>query len=308
MLFFANVRIKISNFIKKHKNKVIIGLILWIVVIAVNYIFQNLKVELINTYEPHKPIFETDETVPKKLQDDIVSLIDEYIGYCNSKEYEKAYNMITPECRKAIYPRIEDFKLYVNYVFKTNKIYNIQNYSNKNKKYIYRVRILDDILLTGLTNESTVKYFEDKFVIEEKNGQLLLNVKGYIGTQTMQKVYEDKYMKVVVTGKENTEDQEKYFLQITNRTDNYLIISDGSNNNAISLITSKGETKAYELSKIVIPPSTKLDVQVSFILFYDEGQVGTELRFNNIRVLKDYSLENSDENIVEVYSTNIPLK
>lgn len=310
MLFLANLRIKIRNFIKKHKNKLIFGIIIWIVIITINIILKNWQEEekLITTYEPHEPIFETNETVPDKLQDNIESLIDEYIGYCNSKEYEKAYNMITEECRQAIYPHIEDFKAYVNYVFRTKKIYNIQNYSNKNGKYIYRVRILDDILLTGLTGETSVTYFEDKLVIEQKEGELRLAIKGYIGIQNMEKVYEDKYMKVVINKKENLLDQETYTMQITNRTDNYLVISDNTYEKEITLSINDGETQVHNRTDIIILPNSKEDIDLSFVLFYDEGQEGTKLNFNKVRILKDYSTEENEENIVETYSTNIPLK
>ena len=317
MRFFTNLRISIRNFIKKHKNKLILILIAWIVIIVVNYMLANWKIEdtLITTYTPHEPIIETGEEVPKDLQEKINALIDEYIGYCNSKEYEKAYNMISQECRQAVYPNINEFISYVNYVFKTEKIYNIQNYSNKNGKYFYRVRILDDILLTGLTNTDSVKYFEDRFVIEEKKGQLILSVKEYVESKELEKVYEDKYMKIVVNKKTTMLEEEIYTMQITNRTENYLVIADNSYLTEVTLSTNAEELYIVneKFGNIVLYPNSKITVEIPFLNFYDEGQIGNTINFKKVRILKNYTIgqkeENEkEENIVEKYGTSMSIK
>ena len=108
MSFFTNLRSTIRNFIKKHKNKVILILIAWITIVAINYLRGKWWEEgKITTYEPHKPIIETGETVSTKNQAKIEALISQYIQYCNAKEYEKAYAMIRQECREMVYPTLE---------------------------------------------------------------------------------------------------------------------------------------------------------------------------------------------------------
>ncbi len=316
MSFFTNLRITIRNFIKKHKNKVILILIAWITIVAINYLLGKWWEEgKITTYEPHNPIIETGETVSTKNQAKIEALISQYIQYCNAKEYEKAYAMIRQECREMVYPTLESFKSYVDYVFRTPKIYNIQNYSNKNGKYFYRIRILDDILASGLTGEDSVKYFEDILVLEEKNGEILLSVKEFIDKEELEKVYEDKYMKIVITEKVTMFEEEIYTLQITNRTNNILVIKDNAVQSEITLTASNQEKTQIEegYNYIVLQPNSKRNCEISFLNFYDEGKIAEKINLNRVRVLKNYDYSDEaenekTENIVEIYSTSIQIK
>lgn len=311
MRFFTDLRIKIRNFIKQHKNKIVLILIVWIIILTINHFLRIwMKGEdIITTYTPHSPIIETGETVSDKNKQKIEEMIDKFISYCNEKQYENAYLMIRQECRELVYPTLESFENYVNYVFSSPKIYNIQNYSNKDKKYFYRVRILDNILATGLTDVDSVKYFEDKFVFEEKNGQILLAVKEYIDSEELEKVYEDKYMKVVVTKKITMFEEERYTLQITNRTQNTIVILDGTSNSEITLSTQEDELNKTQVNDdytIVLPPNSKRTYEISFLNFYDEGKKAKKINFKKVRILKDYE-NNTEENVVEIYSTSINL-
>lgn len=317
MRFFTKLRIQIRDFVSKHKNKVILILVAWITIVAINYFLGKWVQgdEMITTYTPHEPIIETGETVSTKNQEKIEELISQYIQYCNAKEYEKAYAMIRQECRKTVYPTLESFQNYVDYVFRTPKIYNIQNYSNKNGKYFYRIRILDDILTSGLTGEDSVKYFEDKLVLEEKNGEILLSVKEYIDSQELEKIYEDKYMKIVVTKKITMFEEEIYTLQITNRTSNVLVIADGTYDSEMTLSTQNEELIRIEdgYTNIVLQPNSKRTCEISFLNFYDEGETAEKINLKRVRVLKSYHSENKTENeqednTVEIYSTSIQVK
>lgn len=313
MLFFTNLRLKLRNFIKEHKNKVIICIIGYVVIVTVNHLLSNMETIKvpITTYTPHEPIFETGEKVSKNIQKQIEEYIDKYIEYCNEKEYEKAYNMISPECRQLVYPTLDHFKAYVNYVFKTKKIYNIQNYSNKDNKYIYRIRILDDILATGLTYESSVKFFEDKMVFEVENDTLKMGVKEYVGEDVMEKVYEDKYMKIVISKKITMVEQEIYTLKITNRTSNYLILKDNKIPSEITASTTKETIEEMDetAETIKLGPEGSITKQITFLNFFDEGNTSKTINFNNVRVLKNYTdnqEENlKEENIIETYATYI---
>ena len=126
---FTSFRLKARKFIKNNKWKVILVIIAWTVLIVVNQMFLNQKNEVpVTTYTPFEPIIENGETTPEDMQDPIENKIAEYIQYCNEKEYEKAYYMISEACRKKIYPTIDSFKAYVNYVFSSKRLYTIQNF------------------------------------------------------------------------------------------------------------------------------------------------------------------------------------
>ena len=37
------------------------------------------------------------------------SIIEEFLNYCNNKEFENAYNILSQECKNAIFPNLETF-------------------------------------------------------------------------------------------------------------------------------------------------------------------------------------------------------
>ncbi|MBR6033565.1 MAG: hypothetical protein IKP28_02330 [Clostridia bacterium] len=313
---YTNIRIKLRNFIKEHKWKVILGIIAWAVLFVINQFLANAKIEVpITTYDPYKPIIENGQTTPNKWQEKIENMIDEYINLCNEKEYEKAYNMINEDCRKEVYPSLEDFQAYVDYVFATDKVYSIQNYSNRDNIYIYRVRIFDDILATGLTNDTSFKYFEDRMSFKETNGKLTMSVKEFIDKDNFDKVYEDKYIRIAITEKRINYDYEKYTIRFTNKTEHYAAISDGAMSGNIKIETENGEinqtAEGYE-QPIILPPRGSITLSIQFTKLFDLGVKTTGMKFNNVRILRSYSgdeslKEQELQEAVELYSFTIPL-
>ena len=85
----------------------------------------------------------TGEKVPEKLKEPINTTIDTYFNYCNNKQYNEAYAMVSDECKEVYFPKIEAFKEYIDIVFNEKKIYYLQNFSNYNGMYIYRMRIME---------------------------------------------------------------------------------------------------------------------------------------------------------------------
>ena len=85
---FLEYRLKIRNWIRNNKNKVIIVLVIWAVIIVINYLLGHRKEqEVLNTtYKPHDIVMSNDgEKVPEKLQEPIEKIIDDFINYCNKK-------------------------------------------------------------------------------------------------------------------------------------------------------------------------------------------------------------------------------
>ena len=314
---FTDMRIKIRNFVKRNKWKVLLVLIAWSIIIAINAIISNWEDNKpITTYTPYEPIIENGEETPKKWQDNIENIIDEYIGYCNNKEYEKAYEMISENCREYVYPTIEHFKAYVDYVFEYPKVYAIQNYSNRDKVYIYRIRLFEDILATGLTYSENLKYFEEKLVFTEKNGELLLAVKSYIGDEELDCLYEDQYMKITVTNRSLTYDEEIYTVKVQNKTEHTIVLADEITNGEISIETQKATNSMIIEDKwapIYVQGQTSRTYKLAFRKFYDEGIKTKSINFNSVRILRSYSMEEAKkeqelEEAIALYSFKLPLK
>lgn len=316
MKYGAKFQIKFMDFWKKHKKKIIIIAIIWLIVILINNILKSKLSEIdkpSTTYTPHVSVMQENEVVPEKYQQPIENIIDTYFNYCNNREYEKAYNLITEDCKRNNYPTLEEFTGYVDFVFEgKNKIYNIQNYSIVGNKYIYSMRILDDILATGTTNG--YYYYEEKIVLTEENGEMKLSIAEFISEEQPNIIIEDDYMIVKVLKKVTDYETETYTLQITNKTDNYIVIADSKQNNEIKLnLNGQQRAPKDDYNEIIIKPNSFTIKEITFTKFYDDYNTSNSIAFGAVRVLKQYdrSIGTTQENLeqaVKLYSLEVPLR
>lgn len=308
MGFWLNIRLKIRDFFKKHKKKIAIVIIIFGIVIAINrFLATHPEVETPKTtYEPHSPVMDETDDVPEKYKEPINNLIDNYINYCNNKEYENAYNLLSNEFKSKYCKTLDEFKSYVDELYNEKKIYNIQNYSNVNNVYVYRIRLLEDILATGTTNG--YEYKEEKIAIKEENGVLKLALNGYIGEEQLGIIAEDEYMKINIVKKDVKYDTETYTIEFTNKTNNYIRLADNTESNEIllQLPNDKRNAKNLQNGNIIILPNYTYTREITFDKYYDSGENATALILNAIRVLPEFS--SNIENAIKLYSLTINLQ
>ena len=179
----------LRNFWKKHWKAIIIVIVVWITLIIINAYLRNRPEETTttNTYFPDLPVIDYGGTVPKSKQDEVNNTIDSFFNYCNKKEYQNAYNLLTEDCKQYIYRNsIEEFMQYVDSIYTSTKIYNLQNYSNVDDVYIYDINILDDIMSTGTTGG--YQEYKEKIALIEINGEMKISNQGYIGKVTFNNI------------------------------------------------------------------------------------------------------------------------
>lgn len=314
MNYWLDIRLKIINFFKKNKKKIIIIVIVWSIVIAINYYLKYRPKIYVpkTTYTPHNPVIDSTDSVPNKDRNSISELIDKYVEYCNNKDYENAFNLLSDEYKNEYKLNLDDFKEYIDSKFQTKKIYNIQNYSNLNKTYVYRIRLLDDILKTGTTDEYV--YGEEKIVIKEENGSFKISLDGFCGIEEKNIDVEDDFMQIKIYKKYINYTYSTYELEIKNKTNNYIVLSDSSTIDSIQLkLPNDIRTAKYmEESNIAILPSETIQLKFTFDEYFDDKQDPTNFLINSIRVLPEYSginenIEKENENAIKMYSLSIDL-
>lgn len=290
-----NFRIKVREFFKKYKYLIIIIAGVWLLIFIINYILGHLpegEAKPIVTYEPHTSVMDETSKVPEKLQNPIEEKIKEFIDACNEKNYEKAYELISEDCRKTIFnDDIENLKTYIDTIFNEKKIYNIQNFTNKNGNYIYTVTILEDIMKTGLTGTDSLDEYEETFSMKEENGEIKLSIKGFIESNELNKLYEDDYFRLVVNSVNYEYDTVTYNVSIRNKTDGIIVLEDFSEDFEIAIKTKGSYRKrtGFYREPVIIRTNATGYFDLSFNRFYDEkGQVDS-LILNDVRVLKTYS-------------------
>lgn len=112
---------------------------------------------------------EKDKNIKNQKQKECIY---EFIKYCNENSVEKAYNMLSENCKKEKYKTISEFeKKYIKVIFKERKDYKVQN----DKKNIYKITFLQSILQSGSINKRN--QIGDYYEIEE---DVFENMKIYI--------------------------------------------------------------------------------------------------------------------------------
>lgn len=184
---------------------------------------EKQNVNTINPNSSYKPQETTilGSNVKEEIQEQNTKVMDEFIKYCNSKEIEKAYNLLTEECKIEKFSNsIENFKKeYVEKIFTTTKTYNIQAWINAGNP-TYKLRILNDVLSTGSTGEVV----EDYVTIVKENGIYKINLNSFIGKKAINKQTKQGDITLTLLSKETNMDYEIYNIKVENNTKNTILL------------------------------------------------------------------------------------
>ena len=304
----------LRNFWKKHWKAIIIVIVVWITLIIINAYLRNRPEETTttNTYFPDLPVIDYGGTVPKSKQDEVNNTIDSFFNYCNKKEYQNAYNLLTEDCKQYIYRNsIEEFMQYVDSIYTSTKIYNLQNYSNVDDVYIYDINILDDIMSTGTTGG--YQEYKEKIALIEINGEMKISNQGYIGKVTFNNITgEDGNIKIRVLNKNMSYAREEYEVEISNKTDGYVLIGNGNIANEVTLNLGDQSRPALGIinNNMLLAPGETTTYYLLFDKYYDDGKTPTEINFNLIRLYgnnQETAIEGLSTNANTTYSMNIHL-
>ena len=132
MKFWLDFRLKVRKFFREHKRVIIIIVIIWGLIIAINYFLKGKQepVKPITTYDPHSPVMDETDKVPDEYKEPINNLIDNYVNYCNNKEYENAYNLLSNEFKSKYCNTLDGFKSYVDEISLKNDIIPVNKLDN----------------------------------------------------------------------------------------------------------------------------------------------------------------------------------
>ena len=105
-----------------------------------------------------------------------VDIIENFLQCCKNGEIEKAYNLLSTDCKESKYDSISVFEeTYVKNRFSSNVLYSYELWDSS-KGNVYRVKIFENALASGNVNAS---YKEDYFTIQYENGQYKININYY---------------------------------------------------------------------------------------------------------------------------------
>lgn len=138
-----------------------IAILIFIIQSLNNYVKEQDKNTTLT--EEEKNIIEQE----KQNEYEIKNYISKFIEYCDSKDIQKAYEMISEKCKKEKYGSLENFEN--EYIKKYFNI-KIANYKIKKDNNIYEVLLTEDMLITGKTTSTNqikiqMNNVEDKIYI-----------------------------------------------------------------------------------------------------------------------------------------------
>ena len=162
---------KFLKWLKEKKNIIISIVVIWLIIIAVNFYIGStkdadklIKNQALTYGNIHTPAISSKYKVEVDTED-IDNIIEDFIKFCNNKEYENAYNLLTDGCKEVLFFNdIENFKKYIDEIFNSYKIYDIQNLSNGKNAYIYRLRLFDDFYSEGVNSLNDINYKEQQII------------------------------------------------------------------------------------------------------------------------------------------------
>lgn len=257
---------------------------------------KNTIVE--SSYKPQETLILGDN-VSQTKQEDVTKIMDEFINLCNKKETEKAYNLLTDECKEEIFESsLENFKTnYIEKIFTTVKTYNMQSWINSGNP-TYKVRILQDALSTGKTGES----FEDYITIVKQDNTYKLNINSYVGRTNINKEKTKDNIKLTVINKDTYMDYEIYNVKIENKTNNTILLDTKTKQKSVYITGSNNATYSAFIHEIdnaylTIKPRIYSNISIKFNKIYSPNIRINSLTFTDIITnLEEYNKAENKEN------------
>ena len=210
--------------------------------------------------------------------------IKQFLSYCNKKDIEKAYNMLTNECKNELFQDQEKFEnLYYNSAFE-NKVKDTQITHWSSNTYIVYFR--DSALATGKETTETQKgdYIT---VVKDDEEEYKLNINSYIGYKKIDKTKESEGIKTEVKNRNTYMKYDEYTIKVTNNSREDIILDNLENVDSIYIEDSNG-TKypsiSNELSKDILTISkghTK-EIKIKFYSSYVSDKTIKKIVFSNL--------------------------
>lgn len=180
---------KIRRFFYNNKKEIfkVVGIIV-IIIVAIQILNQLAKKKIAEENSAKKTIdygrdisAVSNEKKNSNVYKEEKGILETFVKYCNDKDYDSAYSMLSEECREALYPTEKEFKeKYCDINFDIPKTCGFQVWSGNT----YKVEIRDDIMSSGKYIKE--RYNEDFYTIQNNKiniGKLIKRTK-FVNTES----------------------------------------------------------------------------------------------------------------------------
>lgn len=242
-------------------------------------------------YTPEKTTI-SGSNVEAKKQEENKTIIDNFINYCNQKQIEQAYNLLTDDCKEEVFfSNIGNFSNnYVNKIFNSKKTYSMQSWVNRDTYTTYKVKIVDDMISSGKIT-SKDNEIEDYYTVVQTGGEYKLNINNYIAKKEINKEKEFQQIKISVISKDTYKDYESYDVKIENLTQNTILLDSQESTDSMYILASndsKYKAYSYEIdkSRLIIEQGRSRTITIKFNKRYSNEAITRNIVFSDI--IKNY--------------------
>lgn len=192
--------------------------------------------------------------------------ITAFMFYCNNKQIDDAYNMLTNDCKKLLYPTKDIFyKNYYQKNFSGAKDYEYTQYVKDEN--IYKITYTNDPLTTGIVDGNVISEY---ITVVNVDGTYKINISNLIKTEDLNIEKSNDYVNATVINKAIYVDYEIYTIKLKNKTMVNMILSEMKRNSQIYILDEDND-------KFFIMNNEYTPEQVT-IKYKDESTI--ELKFN----------------------------
>lgn len=229
------------------------------------------------------------------------NVIKNFLDACVNGDTETAYNLISDDCKNALYPSINNFiDGYYNINFKDKKIsYNYQAWSGNT----YKIEFRENILSTGMYSDSAYK--EEYYTLDGNK----LNISGYVKKEEINAEEQKQNITITVDNLEYYRDYLVCNISVFNQTDNDILLDSLENAENITLMDRNEVEFTYyndelDESEIKVYKGQLMQISLKFNVVYRENLDIRKINFKNI--IKNYekyqlnTLEESDITNIEI--------
>lgn len=255
----------------------------------------------------------TGQKVDEKVTDKNMNCIDQFINYENNKEYEKAYSLLTDDCKVEYSNDVNTFiNNYCTKIFATKKTYNLELWFNSGDAYTYKIKMYEEnMLATGEGNLD--KNIEDYITIVKGKDEDKISINGFIRKSNINKSNEVNNIEVLIRSKKVYKDYETYNITIRNKTSNDILIGDRKNNKDIYLVDKDNiQYSAFlnELStdSLLLKSGYEKNISINFNKIYDQNKIISEIKFKNIILDSEKYLNNKNNEKIDTLEIGVNLQ
>lgn len=179
-------------------------------------------------------------SVSNSYSEDFGKLIEQFFTYCIEHDWYRAYSMVSDDTKQVFYQTEEIFESnYCKDKFEGDKQFSFQSWSSSDSLFIYQVKIFDNMITTGKTNDN---YVEEYVTIDKNRGEFKLNLNSYLGRELINKKTENEDLSVQIINVDKYLDYQVYTLSIKNKN-NFSILLDTRRKTNTCYVKDKSDNK-----------------------------------------------------------------